>query len=167
MANTEVQLNGTASSHATHRSSSNTGTGSTKTWTVEWTAPSAGTGDVSFYAVAVLANGNGANSGDKVAQATPVTVSEDVTIGLTDNELNVNFYPQPARDYVRLAFEQNTKWLQVRMLNSAGQFVQQLWYSSTQGKQDIRIELSDVAKGTYWVEFATEKGQIVKPLLVQ
>ncbi len=167
MANTEVQVNGTASSHATHRSSSNTGTGTTKTWTVQWTAPAAGTGDVSFYAIAVLANGNGANSGDKVAQATPVTISEDVTIGLADNELKVKFYPQPARDYVRLAFEQNTEWLQVRMLNSAGQFVQQLWYSSTQGEQDIRIELSDVAKGTYWVEFATEKGQIVKPLLVQ
>ena len=167
MANTEVQVNGTASSHATHRSSSNTSTGGVKTWTVQWTAPPAGTGEVMFYAVAVLANGNGANSGDKVDQATSVGVTEDVSIGLTDQDLKVKFYPQPARDYVRLAFDQNTEWMQVRILNSAGQFVQQLWYSDSKGEQDIRIELTDVAKGTYWIEFATEKGQTIQPLLVQ
>ena len=126
-----------------------------------------GTGDVSFYAVSVFANGNNANSGDKVLNVGPFTVMEDTTISLTEESLQPKFYPQPATEYVRLAFDQQTDWLQIRMYNSAGQFVQQLWYSDQHGAHDVRIELNNVARGTYWVEFASERGALIKPLLVQ
>lgn len=35
------------------------------TWTVDWTAPASGTGDITFYGGAILANGTGSSSGDK------------------------------------------------------------------------------------------------------
>jgi hypothetical protein len=54
--------NGTAT--VTHTSSGNTPSGNTKTWTVDWTAPTAGTGNVGLYAAINAANGNGNNSGD-------------------------------------------------------------------------------------------------------
>lgn len=167
MAGTGTQLNGTGQSHITHTSSSIGISSNENSWTFQWTAPATGTGDVSFYAVCVFANANNANSGDKVLNVGPITVSEDNTVSLTEETLRPKFYPQPATDYVRLAFDQQTDWLQVRMYNSAGQLVQQLWYSDQPGEHDVRIELSDVAKGTYWVEFTSERGALMKPLLVQ
>ena len=48
------------------------GGGPTVSWSVDWTAPTNGpTGNISFYAASVLANGNGSTSGDGV-----VTTSE-------------------------------------------------------------------------------------------
>lgn len=35
------------------------------TWTVTWTAPATGSGDITFYGGSVLANGNGSSSNDK------------------------------------------------------------------------------------------------------
>ncbi|HRG66768.1 MAG TPA: hypothetical protein PLV12_13210, partial [Saprospiraceae bacterium] len=35
------------------------------TWTVDWTAPATGSGDITFYGGSVLANGNGSSSNDK------------------------------------------------------------------------------------------------------
>lgn len=167
IAGTGTQVNGSGQSHITHTSGSLTVSGNENSWTFQWTAPQTGTGDVSFYAVGVFANGNSANSGDKVLNVGPITVSEDNTVSLDEESLQPKFYPQPATEYVRLAFDQETDWMQVRMYNSAGQLVQQLWYSDQQGAHDVRIELSDVAKGTYWVEFASERGALMKPLLVQ
>lgn len=162
-----TQINGNSQSHITHTSSSIAIVGNVNVWGFQWTAPASGTGDVTFYAVGVFANGNGANSGDKVSTANPITVSEDLTVGLTEEALQAKFYPLPARDYTRLSFDQQTDWLNVRMYKSSGQFVQQLWYSDQKGTHDVRLELSDVANGTYWVEFSSEQGSLMKPLLVQ
>ena len=162
-----TQLMGWGQSHITHTSGSINTAGNENSWSFQWTAPATGTGDVGFYAVCVFANGNGSNSGDKVLSVGPITASEDNTVSLDEESLQPKFYPQPATDYVRLAFDQQTDWLQVRMYSSSGQLVQQLWYSDQQGEHDVRIELSDVAKGTYWVEFASERGALMKPLLVQ
>ena len=61
----------------THTSSGTAPSGSSKTWTVNWTAPAAGTGQVGFYAAFNAANGNGGTSGD-VIYKTSTFVSEDV-----------------------------------------------------------------------------------------
>ncbi len=53
------------------------------TWPVEWTAPAAGAGSVTFYAVGVAGNGdNNADSGDPV-YTTSVTAAEEVTTPTT------------------------------------------------------------------------------------
>ncbi len=59
----------------THTNNGNTPSGNSKTWTVDWTAPSAGTGDVGIYAAFNAANGNGGTSGD-VIYKTSLFVSE-------------------------------------------------------------------------------------------
>lgn len=55
------------------------GTGNNaNTWTAKWEAPSSGTGDVSIYAVGLLANGNGNNSGDNIEKSS-ITITEATT----------------------------------------------------------------------------------------
>jgi hypothetical protein len=71
--NTETQLtnNNTA---VTHTLSGTSGTNS-KSWTMDWQAPISGTGNITFYAVYIAANGNGNNNGDTYHSAL-LSVSE-------------------------------------------------------------------------------------------
>lgn len=50
----------------THTASGNVPSGNSNTWTVNWTAPAMGAGQVGFYAAFNAANGNGTTSGDVV-----------------------------------------------------------------------------------------------------
>ena len=54
----------------THKSAGTTPNGDTKSWTFDWTAPAAGTGDVTFYSAFNAANGNGNNQGDVIYTST-------------------------------------------------------------------------------------------------
>ena len=66
---TETQLtNGDAS--VTHTASGNTASGGAKTWNFDWTAPVAGTGDITFYGAFNAANGDGGTSGDVIYTST-------------------------------------------------------------------------------------------------
>lgn len=68
-----VQTAGNGRQYANH-SGAGTGTGS-KSWTFTWTAPTAGTGAVTFYASGNATNNNNASSGDNI-YTTSVSFSE-------------------------------------------------------------------------------------------
>lgn len=53
-----------------HSPGQNFGGNNTVTFTVNWTAPASGSGNITFYAAANLANGNGSTSGDYIAATT-------------------------------------------------------------------------------------------------
>jgi PKD repeat protein len=50
----------------THTQNGTTPSGNSKSWSVNWTAPAAGTGNVTFYGAFNAANGNGGSSGDVI-----------------------------------------------------------------------------------------------------
>lgn len=76
---------------ATHKLASTSGT-DTKTWTLQWTAPSAGTGDVTFYGAFNIANGDNTTSGDKIWTSS-LTVSEQGANSLKEaGILSMNAY---------------------------------------------------------------------------
>lgn len=59
-----------SNSAVTHTSGGIGASGGTNSWQMSWTAPSASTGQVTFYAAFNAANGNGNNSGDKIYAST-------------------------------------------------------------------------------------------------
>lgn len=63
----------------THTSAGNVPNGNTNTWSMDWTAPVAGTGEIKFNAAINAANGNGNNSGDQI-YTTVTTVDEAVIL---------------------------------------------------------------------------------------
>jgi hypothetical protein len=73
----------------THTQAGNIPEGNSKTWTFNWTAPAAGTGEVSFYGAFNAANGTGNTQGD-VIYLTNTSVSEyippatDFTVSFSD-----------------------------------------------------------------------------------
>lgn len=102
-----------------------------KSWTLEWTAPETGTGEVAFFAAAVAANGNGRNSGDQVYTAS-LTIDEAQSSG---NELTITSLP-----------EQDTL-----CLNQAGgnnRYSAMIEVSGDFGDENVvRLELSDAQGG--------------------
>ena len=75
----------------THKSTGTLGS-ATKTWTVNWTAPSSGQITVDFYVAGMAANGNSTNdSGDEV-YTTTYSVDADVSVSLDELENNINIY---------------------------------------------------------------------------
>lgn len=75
----------------THKSTGTLGS-ATKTWTVNWTAPSSGQITVDFYVAGMAANGNSTNdSGDEV-YTTTYSVDEEVSVSLDELENNLNIY---------------------------------------------------------------------------
>lgn len=73
----DVQLSTTGSrTYAKHTSQgTHPGTTGSHSWTVNWTAPAAGAGDVTLYVAGNAANGNSSNSGDRI-YATSVAWTE-------------------------------------------------------------------------------------------
>lgn len=85
--NSEVQVSATGSIQYAKHTSLGTAVGTTgiKTWQFDWTAPSAGTGVVRFYAAGNGADGNSSNSGDAIytaAIASAESAGEDATVTL-------------------------------------------------------------------------------------
>ena len=79
----------------THTASGTSGSASTggfaKTWTINWEAPPAGSGDITFYFTGLSANGNSQNTGDEV-YANSRIVSEEVSLEVKDlNKKNILF----------------------------------------------------------------------------
>jgi len=109
-----------ANNAVTHTSSGNTPSGNMKIWTVDWTAPAAGTGEVGFYAAFNAANGNGGTSGDviyktnlfisemvvnpEISGITPDNANQGETFSATINGSNSSWIGSPA---VNLSFSGN------------------------------------------------------------
>ena len=66
----------------THKSGGTSGNGS-RTWAMDWEAPSAGTGDITFYGAFIAANGNGQNTGDNY-HSTNLTINEAAVNSVID-----------------------------------------------------------------------------------
>ena len=89
--------------YANHTSASNSG--SVPSWDWTWTAPTSGSGDVTFYVASNLANNNGSNSGDEI-WLSQHSILESPSASLNDlTQLslnNVSFVPASGEVFVSL-----------------------------------------------------------------
>ena len=102
-ANTKFAIPGTK--YVTHTLSGTAATNHAKTWTFGWTAPAAGTGDVTFYGAFNFSNSNGQTSGDIIHTST-LTIPEAVASGIagTENTASLNIYPNPAVNQIGIQY---------------------------------------------------------------
>ena len=125
------------------------GPSNSETFTATWTAPEAGSGDVTVFAAGIAANGNGGTSGDSGA-TNSVTISEDdlssVKILTTDE---MSLYPNPAIDFIKVDTELNQSMI-YDVLSISGVKV-------TSGKiQNSVIDISNLTNGLYIVTVSGE-----------
>jgi uncharacterized delta-60 repeat protein len=74
-------------------------------------------------------------------------------VGVTKNQLvEINMYPNPATEYIHIKLSEDTKDYQLEIVDITGRLV----YSSNI-KQSVTIDVSGLAKGSYFINMKSEK----------
>lgn len=95
------------------------------------------------------------------------SVSRDI-VGITKsslrNENTCSIYPNPTKNNVNVEFNlsDNSK-IQLRIINSIGQIVKTI---STEGQNEINIDVKDLSAGIYCLEISDEKSRTAKKLVI-
>ncbi len=102
ISSSQTQLVGSGK-YITHRLAGTGATDGSRTWTFNWTAPIAGTGDVTFYGAFNSTNNDGGSNGDKITLS-QMLVHESPTAAVHEPaaEQYVNVFPNPAASFVTI-----------------------------------------------------------------
>ena len=156
----------TNGSHAvTHTGNGLTPSNNSKTWSFEWTAPAAGTGDVKFYAALNAANGDQSAGGD-VIYLTNTQVVEDVNASIKDAEAEslLSMYPIPVIDVLNINYSAINDY-QLKIMDIAGkEFIIRHFRA---GQTNTQIDMSEFEPGVYFVQITEGNRQIVKRIVKQ
>jgi hypothetical protein len=144
----------------THKAAGTAPTGNSRSWSFDWNAPAAGTGDVTFYAAFNAANGNGTTSGDVIYTST-LGVQESMGTGLDMfKPLGRQIYPNPATEVLHLeGFPANTF---VRLYSQDGRMVRE----SALQKGNASISINALKPGIYFLQEVGNQDKLQK-IIVQ
>ena len=146
-----TQMTGTANS-VTHTQNGTNPTGDSTMWSMDWTAPVSGSGQVRFYSSINAANGNGSTGGD-VIYLTMLSVEEDITISVNENRLadQISMYPNPASSKVNLNIPEGAE---MQVFNLLGKVVE---VRKNMKAHEI-LDVSHLQNGLYFVQL-THNGE--------
>jgi hypothetical protein len=157
-------LNGAGGKYLTQTSAGNTGSGS-KSWTFQWTAPAAATGDVTFYGAYNFANNNGGTSGDVIVTHTQV-FSENITTGVAESaSRKLEIFPNPVEDHINIRMGDVDEVIMITLMGVDGRVVVQERHM--QG--NIRIDLKGrvVPSGLYLLSIERGSERTVRKVMVR
>lgn len=136
---------------------------------VNWTAPPAGTGNLTFFASAVLVNGSNGNKGD--SPTLPVTLvlgegtgvsSEDLPEGLSDAKITHN--SRTGQPFLTIVSQKNEN-AEVIIYKSDGQPVSGTTFYISEGVNMIPLDESGLFTGVYIVQLKCENGVLNRKFL--
>jgi len=129
----------------THTSAGTIPSGSPNTWSMEWTAPAAGTGPVTFYVAINQTDADNSRFGDMIHVAS-LTIAES-GVGITENLDQVigTLYPNPATDIIHLNAPANAE---IRVFDNSGREV-----ISRLTEQAVKeMDISGLQQGIYFIK---------------
>lgn len=127
---------------------------STGSWTFDWTAPAAGTGEVTFYTAINATNGNFVTTGDNVYNERFVLAESDAASVSSLNRADLKLFPVPAKETLFVQGDLKNRDYEVFNLN--GQVVKQGWL------MDEVIDLNELSSGTYILRVGDINQRFVK-----
>lgn len=157
-------LNGAGGKYLTHTSVGNSGSGS-KSWTFEWTAPTAGTGAVTFYGAYNFADNNGGTSGDVIVTHTQV-FNENINTSVAESaSRKLEIFPNPVEDHINIRMGDVDEVIMITLMGVDGRVVVQERH--TQG--NIRIDLKGhfVPSGLYLLSVERGSERTVRKVMVR
>lgn len=141
-----VEISSTNRTYVEHANPS-----ATNEFTVDWVAPSQGSGVVTFYACGNGVNFNGATSGDNADCAT--FVFEEAVVSNTQeltSAIDISVAPNPAREFLQLTTNlAQTSNYQVEIYNLSGQLMQRQVDAFGAGEQRTTIPVASLTGGIY------------------
>jgi hypothetical protein len=147
------------SDYITHSSSSNS---NPMVWHVQWTAPSTGMGDVTFYGAFAL--------NKSVTKLSTLTINENTGTGISEkNKPTWDIYPVPARDKVNIRFAlNNSSEVSIDLFNTAGMKTASLFKGPVSGgDQELALKLPQLAPGAYIMKMQSDKNTYTKKLIIK
>lgn len=160
-----TSLNGAGGKYVTHTFSGNTGSGGSKTWDFEWTAPAAGTGDVTFYGAFNFANNNSSTSGDVIVAHTQ-SFSENINTGISEQQLEaIAIYPNPAEDMINIRLSDVDEVIMVQMYGMDGRAV--ISEKFTNGEISLDLASRNVSAGLYILQVEAAGSKVIRKVVVR
>jgi len=144
------------------------GTGNAYRVVFDWTAPAAGSGPVTLWAIFNSVNGNGlADAGDRSSMPFSATIPEAALgIASVDEEKVIRIYPNPATDYVHIELQNAERGAyHISVFDLAGR---QVYHSEILINLDaatMGMETSGWAPGMYAVRITGAHAQWTVPFV--
>jgi len=94
---------------------------------------------------------------------------DEAFLGLSDlqNSINLNVYPNPAKENVSISFNADNKDYTISLLDVTGRILKTQNYSSLNGSQVIDLNLEDISSGNYLISIRSENGVVNKQVSVK
>lgn len=158
VASSTTQLVG-GGAYVTHRSASTAGTDS-KSWTFTWTAPAVGTGDVTFNAAVMAANGNGSADPGDLVKTSSLVISEAASNSVKSfDAAGMNIYPVPFTNTLTIdKGTQNFERADVKVFTLDGKMV----FNTVMTGDNYTLNTESLAKGIYVVSVNTGSTTVVQ-----
>lgn len=144
----------------THKSAGTTPSGNTKTWSVNWTAPTNNAGEITFFASFNAANGNGSTSGD-VIYLSSLNVLPNTT-SVAEHSGDFEIYPNPTQGNLNIVLPDASHGTSFEVFNLNGQLIKSFPVSI--GKTSVNLDLP--VRGTYLVKMQNQGSTELKKLVV-
>lgn len=138
-----TQLKG--STTVTHTSAGTEVTQLPATWSMNWVAPSSGTGDITFYTAVNQTNNDNSSSGDLIFVSSLVVAEAFVGIAEHLNDKVGHIYPNPAQEYIILSLPVHSE---VYIIDAMGR---EVMYFTSNEKQ-LKIDVSWLNDGIYYAQ---------------
>ena len=143
--------------YVTHNAAQNS---STVTWNFQWTAPSTGIGEVTFYGSIVVG---------KLHTNTTTLIVDQSTVGIGEQELQtISIFPNPAHQNFTVSFSaQKPGNVKLDLLNIRGEIILNLLQESVKEGEFIRTFSTDLAAGLYLLHLNNGiKDQVCKLIIL-
>lgn len=157
--------------YVTHTSGGTAGTSNSRTWSFNWTAPGAGTGDVTFYGAFNFTNGQSNSSGD-IVRLNTLTVNESTGVGVeeTEGKNNITVYPNPVSERINVKMDlQESSAVTFQLLDLNGRLMNvNESFEGTAGSSVYSIEIpSSIPSGVYQLLIETKNGKTLEKIYKQ
>jgi hypothetical protein len=165
-----TQLTG-SNKYMTHTAAGNQGGNGSHTWTFNWTAPAAGTGDVTFYGAFNATNNSSTTAGDIIYLST-LAVQENVTSGIIEKTATSDFsvFPNPITDgTIRMNLNKTLNGMTtVQVYSLSGTLIQSETLTGIQAGSTHSIQLpAGIPQGLYLMNLVSEDATSVQKILVK
>jgi hypothetical protein len=104
--------------------------------------------------------------GNGCENSATIVITVDGCVGVDKNELNkLTVSPNPASDYIEVRVDENNTINNIQLMSLEGKVVPVVF--TTIDNQTTQIDVSSIAKGTYFIQLSSDKGQLTRKVIVQ
>jgi hypothetical protein len=139
-----------------------------KTWTFDWIAPDAGTGDVTFYG-AYNSNFEG-HKGENHVFLSTLTVKESGAShvsSVTGENTRLQVYPNPAKEWIQIRFHLSEQlYYSLDITDFKGRHVAQIKHEKSSGPISTRFNTSDLPNGLYMIRLQTQSAIVTQKIWI-